>query len=375
MACYKLVKWVFAQFKPDVILLPNMVTILHIFFDIYGKKHGVLTLRPIESRIRGVGILTSGFNIDSGRFFERFFELQGGAQSANFEKAKKYFAESTKRLITPLHSDQKHRTLIKKIREHLSPWRQAINYYFTEDPNRSRRFPVMVDSRSPKYILRDYFTHMKNLRFTKNYPYANLSKIDKYLYFALQFEPEETIDVMAPRFNNQLETLRQVAMSAPGDYTVVAKDHPLMIGRRSPSYLEKIARTPNVKLVSPWTPSEEVMRRADLVVSIAGTTAAEAAFLRVPAIQLGNFGITKLFPNVFPHNDFTTLSVKMKEALGTDLNTPEYDQTLINYIAAAYDVGSDADYVGLWIGKTTEKMEDLWRLYKTELEYVFAQKN
>ena len=56
----------------------------------------------------------------------------------------------------------------------------------------------------------------------------------------LQFQPEESIDVQAPRFNNMIELARQVAMSLPGDMTLIVKDHPGMFGFRNPKYLNKI---------------------------------------------------------------------------------------------------------------------------------------
>jgi len=54
----------------------------------------------------------------------------------------------------------------------------------------------------------------------------------------LQFQPEASIDVMAPFFSNQIETARQIAMSMPDDYVLVTKEHPAMVELRPPSYLE-----------------------------------------------------------------------------------------------------------------------------------------
>ena len=51
-------------------------------------------------------------------------------------------------------------------------------------------------------------------------------KLKSFIYFPLQFQPEEIIDVKSPFFSNQIETARQVALSLPGSYTLVVKDHP-----------------------------------------------------------------------------------------------------------------------------------------------------
>ena len=96
---------------------------------------------------------------------------------------------------------------------------------------------------------------------------------------------------------------------------------------------------------------------------------AEAAFYYKPAIQLGNLGTTLKLPNVFKHTDMITLSKKIREVLNINLKTEDYERRLENYIAAVYDVGFDFNY-----GKTWERgegdMEELWRLYKAEIERV-----
>jgi len=202
----------------------------------------------------------------------------------------------------------------------------------------------------------------------KKFDYYPFEKIGKFVYFPLQFQPEATIDVGAPFFSNQIETARQVAMALPDDYTLVVKEHPAMVGLRPSSYIEKVARTPNVKLIDYRIPSENILKRADLIISPSGTTIAEAAFLNKPVIQLGNLGTTLKLPNVFKHSDIMTLSSKIKEILGVDLRSSEYERKLENYVAAAYDTGFDLNYLAMWEKGKTEGMENFWEIYKKEIE-------
>ena len=205
----------------------------------------------------------------------------------------------------------------------------------------------------------------------QSFAYYPLENLKKYVYFPLQFQPEATIDVASPYFANQIETARQVAMSLLGDYTLVVKEHPAMYGYRSPSYIEKIARTVNVKLIDYRIPSEVVIRGADLIVSPNSTTLAESAYLKKPAIQLGDLGTTLLLPNVFPHKDMTTLSKKIKIALSIDLNTKEYEKKLENYVAAILDTSFEVDYIALWEqGGTREEKEKLWKNYEREINKI-----
>jgi hypothetical protein len=375
-AAYKHIKDVWKNFNPELIIAPNTIYLFHIFYSLYAKKFNVKTLRVIESRVRGTCIIVYDYNESGGRFYDRFQELENGAKSDNFDKAKEYIKKSSEKLITPIYSDNtlKKLPLIKRIRYHLAPYRAIVRYYLRPDQtNILKNQRATLDHVPPRYILRNYFAHTRNVRLSNKFKYYDFEKVNKFIYFPLQYQPEETIDVMAPHFNNQLETLRQVAMSAPNDYTVVVKEHPIMVGSRTISYMEKITLTPNVKFIDYRIPSEKVIRRADLVVNVSGTTLAEAAFLKKPAIQLGNLAATKLLPNVFTHSDFTTMAAKIKEILKIDLNTEEYDRKLLNFVTAIYDVGLELDFIALWVASRPDKagVTKLFELYKDEMRYIF----
>jgi UDP-N-acetylglucosamine 2-epimerase len=149
----------------------------------------------------------------------------------------------------------------------------------------------------------------------------------------------------------------------------VVKEHPAMVGLRSPSFYKKLSRTPNIKLIDYHIPSDEVLKRADITLSINGTAIAEAAFLGKPAIQVGTLGTTQKLPNVTQHTDITTLSSKIKEVLAGTYEGAAYERKLENFVSAAYDTSFDAVLLRNW-GTPTEDREAVWGLYRQELERV-----
>jgi len=151
---------------------------------------------------------------------------------------------------------------------------------------------------------------------------------------------------------------------------LVGKEHPVMSSMRPPSYIEKIARTPNVKLIDYRIPSEDVLKRCGLIVSPNSTTMVEAAFYHKPAIQLGNLGTTLKLPNVFKHDNITTLAVKIKEVLELDLKNREYERRLENYVAAAFDAGFEFNYWGVWERSEKDNLEIFWQAWRKELKTV-----
>lgn len=368
-AVYKYLKFFFEQFRPDLIIAPNFVVLPHIMFNLYARKRGVKMVAVTDSKVKGIYIFTYGYLDDRGPFLDRVDELNAGAESENRDRAKNYIKEFREQFKKPDHAVATHtQSFLKKIRHELSPWYHILRWYAKSSENHLANLGPTIDYKPPRIILRDHYLQKRYRKFMNNFNYYPFQAVQKFVYFPLQFQPEAAIDVVSPFFSNQIEAARQVAMSLPDDYTLVVKEHPAMVGLRPPSYLEKIARTPNVKLIDYRIGSEEVLKRAALVVSLGGTTTTEAAFYRKPVIQLGDLGITMKLPNVVKHTDMPILSAVIRELLNKDLNTDEYERRLENYVAAAYDEGFDFKYTEVWSKGRGGDMNILWQIYRQEIE-------
>lgn len=373
-AVYKCAKVFFNEFKPDIIIAPNFVSLHHIFFNLLAQRNNIKMIALTDSKIKNIYIFAHDYNESSGAFYDRVDELNTGlTESENKEKARKYIKEFREAFKKPpamasasgLNEKKSWKQIIKS---ELSPLKHILLWHMSMPANDLKTVGIWPGYRPPMIILRDHFSHKKYRRFADNFNYFPLEKIKKFVYFPLQVQPETTIDVAASFFSNQIETARQIAMSLPDDYTLVVKDHPAMLGLHPSSYLEKIARTVNVKLVDYRIPSEKILKRADLVIGAGGTSLAEASFYYKPAIQLGNLGTTLKLPNVMKHTDMTTLPKKIKEMLKLNLRNNDYEIKLLNYVSAAYDTGVDLNYSAIWEGGEKERMDDLWRAYKIEAE-------
>ncbi len=368
MATYKYIKIFFDDFKPDLIISPNFASLPHIMFNLYAERRGVPMIAITDSKVEGHFIFTHSYLDDKGPFFDHLHRLNESLEdSSNREKARAYIAEFQKTFNRSPQAQLPRRTLYKKIRWQLAPYYHILQWYLHQPINYLESTGVTIDYRPPRIILRDHYARMRYEKFMDTHAYYPLDKVKKFVYFPLQVQPEEAIDVYAPFFSNQIETARLVAQSLPDDYTLVVKEHPAMYGLHPPSYLEKIVRTPNVKLVDYRIPSGELLRRADLIVGPSGTTLAEAAFCMKPVIQLGNLGTTLCLPTVFHHTDLTTLAARIKEILSLNLKTMENQRHLENYVATVYDTGFDYDYITAW-ERGRGDQEELWQIYRQEIE-------
>lgn len=318
--------------------------------SLYAKKHGVQMIGVTDTKIRDWFMFGHDHQDSKGPVFDRLADLNNNnTESHNRENAKKYIHEFRENFKMPAYATQKPKlSLYKRLRHELSPYRDIWYWYTKPNINKLKSTGITLDCRPPYYILRDFYAE-KYYRFTTEHlKYHPLEYIGKFAYFPLQFQPEATIDVIAPYFNNQIEAARLVAMSLPDDYTLVVKEHPAMVGLRRPSYLKKLIRTPNVKLVDFRIPSDAMIKKADIIISPSGTTIAEAAFYNKPAIQLGDLGTTQCFPNVLKHTDLTTLSAAIKKHLSADMHSDIYERRLENYVAAVFDAGFKYNYAKTW---------------------------
>jgi len=375
-AIYKNIKNIFASFAPDLIIAPNFGDLLHIMFCLYAKKRGVKMMTVTECKVKGVCIFSYNYNDDEGPFFNRVDELnRGEVKSDNRARAKEYLAAFRKKFIAP---DQAFPTrqatnFFKKIKAELKPYYQIYQWLAHRQINHLPLLGITTDYRPPRIILRDHYARKRYERYMRRLNYYSLENLSKIVYFPLQFQPEVTIDVLAPFFSNQIEVARQIAMSLPDDYTLVVKEHPEMVGLRPPSYIEKIMRTPNIKMIDYRVKSEEILKRADLLVSINGTSLAEAAFYGKKGIQLGNLGITKKLPNVTTHTHLPSLAEKIKQVLSSEVDPAYYEWKMENYVAAAYDTGFEFNYWGVWDRSDKIDMTPLWQAFRQEIIRVLQK--
>jgi len=375
-AYYKSIRDLFRKFKPDAVFMAAFVYEGHIILNLFANKYNIPVISVTDSRIPGYYVFTYDYLDKKGPLLDRFTKLNNSNfKSDNLDKAKKFISNFRQEFKKPEYTKDNNVniSLFRKFKHELSPYKQILSWYIKKGPsfNCISSIGPSLDCKPPKMILRDHYCQKKYTKFAKKFNYYPFDKVDKFIFYPLQFTPEGSADLTCPLYNNQLELARQISMSLPGDYTLVVKEHPGMIGLRTPSYLEKIDKTPNVKLIDYRIPSEEVLKRTDLVISSTGTIIFEAAFYWKPAILLSDAGIFPLLPNVFKHTDLATLTKKIKELLIINLKTEQYERQLENYVTAVFDVSFDVSYRKIWHQGRGEFRDQLIDIFVNEIKRSF----
>ncbi len=174
--------------------------------------------------------------------------------------------------------------------------------------------------------------------------YDNIDKSEDYVFFPLQYEPEESIIMAAPFFKDQLWVIKQVACSLPLLYKLYVKEHPAMSGYRPRRYYKELKKIPNVKLIKPTIESFELIKNAKTVVTISATSGWEALLLAKPAITFGEVFYNQL-SMVKRCRTIEELPYLIKEQ---SENFRYNEEELLNFLSVIYKESADANLVQLW---------------------------
>lgn len=153
---------------------------------------------------------------------------------------------------------------------------------------------------------------------------------EKFIYLPLHQEPERSLLLDAPFYTNQIETIRNVAKAIPIEFTLYVKEHPTQgksRGWRSISEYKEIMAIPNVKMIHHSVPSDELIKKSSLVMSVGGTASFEAAFYEKPSIMFADLGYS-ILPSIFKIKSFDDLPQAILNALDTKINPVDLDKYL-----------------------------------------------
>ena len=173
-----------------------------------------------------------------------------------------------------------------------------LKFLFTKDDNIQTHYTYFGRSKS-KVIFKTAADRLRK-KYRENFIEKNLSRTVEsdypFVYFPLHQEQERITLIGAPFYINQIEVVQKIAQSLPVGYKLYVKDHTVMKvrGWRSVSEMKKIMSFYNVKLLHPLANSDELIKKCDLVISIKGSSAIEAAFHNKPSIIFENVGMYKL---------------------------------------------------------------------------------
>lgn len=152
-----------------------------------------------------------------------------------------------------------------------------------------------------------------------------------FIYFPLHMDMEQNPLITAPFYTNQVEVIRHIAKSLPIGYKIYVKEHPSQIHRgwRKISVYKEILDIPNVFLIHPSYPAQNLYRNCSLIITISGSSGLEGAFYKKPSIILTDLRYS-ILPSVYRLKSLEDLPNAIRTSLQKKVNAADLEKYLIH---------------------------------------------
>jgi hypothetical protein len=345
----------FDELKPDVVIGFICVSMLEYLAYLFARKRGVRVLNLRPTRIGDRVTFGSLLNDPTPEFVRtlRNVEAEG---SRWIEDAKRYIKrvrEEHGRYEGAVKPSDKPAFSVNRRRQ--KPWTSAVKVLRTygryrsgaggrdnsvPHPLRAVAFAALINpvrARRAARLLRDEYVTTEKLKTTP------------YVFFPLHTEPEVSLLVYGRPFVNQIEIVRQLAMSLPVGMLLVVKEHPWMVGKRTQDAYRKLLNIPRVRLANPALTSRDLIAGAELVAVITGSIALETAILGKPAITFGDCPYNALPPTMVRRcKDLR----RLPELIAEMLRCYRGDEAALEaYIAATFELSESINLYSTLLNK------------------------
>lgn len=271
--------------EPDAVIGPGVATLTHLACHAVCTRRGIPFVNFILTRVPN-GRFVACANLDDMWEsvmveFEKLRSTKAGA--SDLQRAREFISEFRQKQIQP---------------EYMSYRIQSPGLSFWRLKEFIRRvWALMTVGRNPfDYLSIPPWTYVSEglIRLAK-IRMARLTRIfekslpdEPFIYYPLHVDPEASTLVLAPFHVDQAAWIENLAKAIPAGHRLYVKEHPSAVGRRSRSFYKRIKRLAPVRLLAPEISSHELVRKADLTVTMAGTAGWEAILYGRKVVVLGN---------------------------------------------------------------------------------------
>ena len=342
----------FNKIKPDLIIGFAPVTLIEHLILRYAEKKNIKYFLIRSSKIDNNLILYDNMNGLSDNIKKLIFS-NNKIDNETIQLSENYINKIRKsnHNIYEGITDPKHYFKHFNFLNIFVRFASSLYNYFKKIKNPITR----IDNHNPNFILSTYYSEIVKLfrsykyKWFVKYNSLNFDSHSKYSFFPMHTEPEIAIQINGRVLTNQIEVIRNIAMSLPLNHKLIVKEHPRSFGLRKVSYYKKILQIPNVYLCPLNLSVSKIIDLSSLVFTISGSVGLESIIKKKPVILLGYQDID-VFPSSMVrkvHNLFE-LSKNVKNLL----NNHKHDEKfLIKYISSVIKMSKKIDLYSTLLNK------------------------
>tara|TARA_Y100001936_G_C16071575_1_gene670992 strand:- start:758 stop:2266 length:1509 start_codon:yes stop_codon:yes gene_type:complete len=178
--------------------------------------------------------------------------------------------------------------------------------------------------------LQDSINKKRRQQFIDDNLLKRIENNEPFIYMPLHQEPERSLLIAAPKFSDQMETIKEISKNMPENFHLYVKEHPTQGPARNwrdITFYTQIMNLKNVKLFHPNFNPKLLFQNCRLVVSVGGTSSFEAAFYGKPSIIFAELGYTAI-PCIKKLDSYD----KLKQAITNTMSIKFNPKFVLNYI-------------------------------------------
>ncbi|MDO8594535.1 MAG: hypothetical protein Q7R93_03400 [bacterium] len=345
--------------KPDCLVLSVVANIGTMLLYHIAKKKGVKVLFISTTRVKNQYTVTE--QTETLTYIDQAVEeiARGGEECHEQKKLAETFLREFRKAPTPHSVTESPKTRPVTRRKQFSflqprkllfsiKWFLFTVFEYILDPHKDD-----YDVIKPWHYFWDRLKRKARVLWGFNDLYDPIDVFENFAFFPLQHEPEMSISLFAPFYNDQLWVIKQIAKSLPIDFKLYVKEHPTTFGYRPRSFYKELKKIPNLKLIDPTKMSFEITKHAKLILTLTGTAGFEALLLKKPVIVFGDVFYSKL-PMVKRVYAIADLPLFVKEQLQHHVHD---ESALLNLITAIYKESADINLIQIWNIEGDSQME------------------
>lgn len=281
VVCFEYFEELYSREKPDLLLTNAFGSMPQLISQEVARKLGIRLIRPMSLRLQDRYILSDNATEDVSWVNDYLVGRLAVSETTGTE-VRQFLEEFRKHSERPAYLALRSREHEVTAGHFYRFFRYVYRYWFTA------AFKGEHSKANPfRRLWGDMVWRFQRARFSRATQWDAFRPDEKYVYFPLHYQPEASTMSLAPFYLDQLNIIENLSKSIPIGYRLYVKEHSYMLGRRTAEYYGRIRALPNVRLVSPFTDSFEIIGRSSAVFTITGTPGLEAIILKRPVIVLG----------------------------------------------------------------------------------------
>ena len=203
-------------------------------------------------------------------------------------------------------------------------------------PDVKKRYTLRSELR---YALTEWWSMRRLLR--SGMPTAADLAGKKYLFYALQVEPEHNFQGFSPEYFYQQAAIISLSRDLPMDTVLAVKEHIPAMNRRPKQFYDQLRLLKNVVLVDPKENGLTLVKGARAVATINGTVGQEAAVLGTPVLSFGRRNLYDVVDHVRVITDEVQIAPALRWALSDEFDRETAKVDGARYLSALRSLSVD----------------------------------